>query len=173
MWPLNFWLPPAYAAASAPAAAMFAILTKVGVYAVLRLWTLVLPGRGRRLGRRSATDVLLWGGLATLAFGALGMLASQQLARLAGYSVIVSSGTLLAAIGFGAAGADRRRAVLPGELDAGRPARCSCWSSWSSARARSRSTRRPHGRRRRHVLPAFVDRRAAGRRPTSTTTRRR
>ena len=43
LWPLNFWLPPAYAAASAPAAAVFAILTKVGVYAVLRLWTLCFP----------------------------------------------------------------------------------------------------------------------------------
>ncbi|MCR6643866.1 MAG: hypothetical protein NVV62_04740 [Terricaulis sp.] len=37
MWPLGFWLPPAYSAASAPAAAMFAIMTKVGVYVVLRL----------------------------------------------------------------------------------------------------------------------------------------
>ncbi|HET6491961.1 MAG TPA: proton-conducting transporter membrane subunit, partial [Burkholderiales bacterium] len=41
MWPLGFWLAPAYAAASAPAAALFAILTKVGIYAVLRLWLLV------------------------------------------------------------------------------------------------------------------------------------
>ena len=45
--------------------------------------------------------MLVWGGLATLAFGAVGMLASQQLGRLAGFSIIVSSGTLLAAIGFG------------------------------------------------------------------------
>ena len=40
LWPLNFWLPAAYGAASAPVSALFAILTKVGVYAVLRLWTL-------------------------------------------------------------------------------------------------------------------------------------
>jgi multicomponent K+:H+ antiporter subunit D len=99
LWPLNFWLPPAYAAASAPAAAVFVILTKVGVYAVLRLWTLCFPadaGASAHFGN----EVLVWGGLATLAFGALGMLASQQLARLAGYSVIASSGTLVAAIGF-------------------------------------------------------------------------
>ena len=44
---------------------------------------------------------LVWGGLATLAFGSVGILASQQLARLAGFSVIASSGTLVAAIGFG------------------------------------------------------------------------
>src|SRR5690606_30280301 len=45
-------------------------------------------------------DWLLYGGLATLAFGAIGLLASQNLGRMAGFSVIVSSGTLLAAIGF-------------------------------------------------------------------------
>jgi multicomponent K+:H+ antiporter subunit D len=43
LWPLNFWLPAAYAAASAPVSALFALLTKVGVYAVLRLWTLCFP----------------------------------------------------------------------------------------------------------------------------------
>ncbi len=97
LWPLNFWLPPAYAAASAPAAAMFAILTKVGVYAVLRLWTLCFPptaGESALFGG----PVLLWGGMATVAFGAIGMLASQQLGRLAGYSIITSSGTVVAAI---------------------------------------------------------------------------
>jgi multicomponent K+:H+ antiporter subunit D len=101
VWPLNFWLPTAYAAASAPAAALFAILTKVGVYAVLRLWTLCFPpGAGDSAG--FGGEVLVWGGLATLAFGAIGMMASQQLARLAGYSVIASSGTLVAAVGFDA-----------------------------------------------------------------------
>jgi len=101
LWPLNFWLPQAYAAASAPAAAVFAILTKVGVYAVLRLWTLCFPAdAGASAG--FGGGVLVWGGIVTLAFGALGMLASQQLARLAGYSVIASSGTLVATIGFAA-----------------------------------------------------------------------
>src|SRR5689334_11414048 len=41
MWPLGFWLPPTYAAASAPAAALFAILGKVGIYAVVRVWFVV------------------------------------------------------------------------------------------------------------------------------------
>ncbi|HSB25785.1 MAG TPA: monovalent cation/H+ antiporter subunit D [Burkholderiaceae bacterium] len=101
IWPLNFWLPPAYAAASAPAAAVFAILTKVGVYAVLRLWPLCFPAGDIDAGGFEGR-VLVWGGLATLAFGAIGMLASQRLARLAGYSVIASSGTLIAAFGFDA-----------------------------------------------------------------------
>lgn len=97
-WPLNFWLPRAYAAASAPSAAMFAILTKVGVYAVLRLWTLCFPesaGASAHFG----SPVLVWGGLLTMGLAAMGMLASQQLGRLAGYSVITSSGLVLAAIG--------------------------------------------------------------------------
>lgn len=100
LWPLNFWLPAAYGAASAPVAALFAILTKVGVYAVLRLWTLCFPaeaGGGAPFGGAA----LVWGGVVTLAFAAVGMLASQQLGRFAAYSVIASSGTLLAAFGFG------------------------------------------------------------------------
>jgi len=40
-WPLNFWLPAAYAHACAPVAAIFAIMTKVGLYTLLRLWTLL------------------------------------------------------------------------------------------------------------------------------------
>lgn len=44
---MNFWLPPAYTA-GAPAAALFAILTKVGVYALLRLWTLCFPATAVR-----------------------------------------------------------------------------------------------------------------------------
>ena len=42
---------------------------------------------------------LLFGGMATIAFGAIGVLASQAVGRLAGFSILVSSGTLLAAIG--------------------------------------------------------------------------
>ncbi|QPF76606.1 monovalent cation/H+ antiporter subunit D [Roseateles sp. DAIF2] len=102
MWPLSFWLVPAYSAASAPVAALFAIMTKVGLYAVLRLWTLFFPAG---LGPDGAAllpfggPVLVWGGLATLAFGAIGALASQHPGRLAAYSIIVSAGTLLTAVG--------------------------------------------------------------------------
>ena len=41
VWPLNFWLVPAYSAATAPVGALFALMTKVGVYSLLRLWTLL------------------------------------------------------------------------------------------------------------------------------------
>ncbi|MGI6246754.1 MAG: monovalent cation/H+ antiporter subunit D [Pseudochelatococcus sp.] len=100
MWPLCFWLPTAYAAASAPAAAIFAIMTKVGVYVLLRL-SLLLFGNGAGESAHFGAQVLLYGGMATIAFGAVGVLATQTMSRLAGYSVLVSSGTLLAAIGVG------------------------------------------------------------------------
>ena len=98
MWPLNFWLVPAYAAASAPAAAIFALLTKVGVYVLLRFSTLMFSEQaGASAGFGS--DWLLWGGTATLAAGAFGMFSTQRPGRLAGFAVIVSSGTLLAVLG--------------------------------------------------------------------------
>lgn len=98
MWPLNAWLVPAYTATSAPVAALFALMTKVGVYALVRLWTLFFSaGASAQFG----ASFLLCAGLATLAFGAVGVAASTSLARVAGFSVIVSSGTLLAALGTG------------------------------------------------------------------------
>ncbi|MGL3608535.1 monovalent cation/H+ antiporter subunit D [Rhizobium sp. G187] len=96
MWPLCFWLPTAYSAASAPVAGMFAILSKVGIYVILRL-TMLLFGDGVSAGFGS--QVLLFGGILTLIFGTIGVLASQALGRLAGYSVLVSSGTLLMVLG--------------------------------------------------------------------------
>ncbi|MGO4524175.1 monovalent cation/H+ antiporter subunit D [Microvirga sp. 2MCAF35] len=99
-WPLNFWLPTTYAAASAPAAAMFAIMSKLGVYVILRLWSLVFgPEAGSLAG--FGGEWLLIGGMLTIVFGMVGVLASQSLSRLAGCSVLVSSGTLVAAIGIG------------------------------------------------------------------------
>jgi multicomponent K+:H+ antiporter subunit D len=100
MWPLCFWLPTTYAAASPPVAAMFAIMTKVGAYIVLRLW-LLLFGDGAGASAGFGADVLLLGGMATVTFGAIGTLASEDMARLAAFSVLVSSGTVLAAIGMG------------------------------------------------------------------------
>jgi multicomponent K+:H+ antiporter subunit D len=99
MWPLAFWLPAAYSAASPPAAAVFALTTKVGVYAIMRLWLLVFAG-GAGGSTGFGRDWLLYGGMATIVFAAIGMLAAQDLRRLAGYSVIMSSGTMLAAIAF-------------------------------------------------------------------------
>ncbi|MGO4386111.1 monovalent cation/H+ antiporter subunit D [Microvirga sp. 2YAF29] len=99
-WPLNFWLPTTYAAASAPAAALFAIMSKVGIYVILRLWMLMFDADAGPLAGFGG-EWLLFGGMLTIAFGTIGVLASQSLPRLAGCSVLVSSGTLIAAMGTG------------------------------------------------------------------------
>jgi multicomponent K+:H+ antiporter subunit D len=103
MWPLCFWLPGTYGAAPPPVASIFAILTKVGAYIVLRLY-LLLFGDNAGASAQFGGEWLLLGGMATVAFGAIGCLASQDLARLAAFSVLVSSGTVLAATGLGQVG---------------------------------------------------------------------
>jgi multicomponent K+:H+ antiporter subunit D len=103
MWPLCFWLPTAYAVASPPVAAIFAIMTKVGAYIVLRLW-LLLFGDAAGASAQFGGEWLLYGGMATVVFGTIGTLASQDMARLAAFCVLVSSGTMLAAIGMGKVG---------------------------------------------------------------------
>jgi multicomponent K+:H+ antiporter subunit D len=103
MWPLCFWLPTTYAVASPPVASIFAIMTKVGAYIVLRLW-LLLFGEAAGESAQFGGEWLLYGGMATVAFGAIGTLASQDMARLGAFSVLVSSGTVLAAIGMGQVG---------------------------------------------------------------------
>jgi multicomponent K+:H+ antiporter subunit D len=99
MWPLGFWLPRTYAAAPAPVAAMFAVMTKVGVYVLLRLSLLLFGGDAGAASAHFGADWLLWGGVATVAVGVVGMLGAQELGKLAGYNVLVSSGSLLGAIG--------------------------------------------------------------------------
>ena len=102
MWPLCFWLPSAYSVAAAPVAAIFSLMSKVGIYIILRL-TMLLFSDGPSAGFGSS--ILLYGGMVTLAFGIIGVLASQALARIGAYSVLVSSGTLLAVIGLNDAAA--------------------------------------------------------------------
>jgi multicomponent K+:H+ antiporter subunit D len=96
MWPLGFWLPPTYAAASAPVGALFSILSKVGIYAVVRVWLIVFDGQ-------PGAQFLAYAGMATLAFGMIGMVASQELGRIASFSLLITSGTLLATLGLGGA----------------------------------------------------------------------
>ncbi|MBO1074588.1 monovalent cation/H+ antiporter subunit D (plasmid) [Roseomonas marmotae] len=100
MWPLGFWLPPTYSVVSPPAAAIFSMMSKVGVYALLRV-SLLMFGDGAGDSAGFGETWLLVGGIMTIAFGAVSVLATQDLSRLAGASVLISSGTLLAAIGAG------------------------------------------------------------------------
>lgn len=95
-WPLNFWLPPAYANAAPPVAGMFAIMTKVGIYALVRIGSLLVPSGAPAT---FSGDWMFLAGIATLIFAAIGVLSTTQLQRQAGYATIMSSGLLLAAFG--------------------------------------------------------------------------
>jgi multicomponent K+:H+ antiporter subunit D len=93
---LHYWLPGAYSVAQAPVAALFAIMTKVGVYAILRIFGVAFP-EGEVAGWLASWMTPL--GLATVLVGSLGMLAATRLGRLIAYQVIASVGTLLAVFG--------------------------------------------------------------------------
>ncbi len=96
--PLYFWLPSAYSAAAAPVAALFCIMTKVGVYAILRLLTL-----GAQAGVPALTPWLLGVGLATLVLAHLGVLSTRRLRALIAYLLVGSIGTALVALAPGSA----------------------------------------------------------------------
>ena len=98
--PLYFWLPETYGAATAPVAALFAIMTKVGVYAIARIYTLVF-GDGGGVAANVAWPWLPVLALGTLALGAMGTLAATRLRGLVAYLVVASAGTLLLALGLG------------------------------------------------------------------------
>ena len=95
--PLHFWLPSSYAEAPAPVAALFAIMTKVGAYAIIRVYTLVFSPEVE------ATAVLhdVWllpAALVSLAIGTMGVLAAKRLDRLVAFAVIGSMATVMVAI---------------------------------------------------------------------------
>ena len=94
--PLHFWLPSTYANAPGPVAALFAIMTKVGVYAIIRFFTLVFPQDS--VIETIATDLILPTALITLALGQIGVLGTRSLTRLASFAAIASIGTLMIAV---------------------------------------------------------------------------
>ncbi|HBZ92391.1 MULTISPECIES: monovalent cation/H+ antiporter subunit D [unclassified Pseudomonas] len=98
--PLCFWLPRAYAAAPASVAALFAIMTKVGFYAIVRVFTLVFGEQAGPLAHLGH-ELLWWLALPTIAFGVIGALGARQLQALLAYLVVVSVGTLLAGFAMG------------------------------------------------------------------------
>jgi multicomponent K+:H+ antiporter subunit D len=97
VFPMSFWLPQAYRSAIGPVAALFAIMTKVGIYAMLRCDALVFGAAGGVL------DAFMhqwawWLAITTIVFGALGALAVSSLKTTTGYLVLVSVGLLIAAL---------------------------------------------------------------------------
>ena len=96
--PLCFWLPGAYANAAAPVAALFAIMTKVGVYAIIRVYNLIFGEQAGDLANLGMNWVFPLA-LITLGMGVVGALGATNLRKLFAWQVIISVGTLLAAIG--------------------------------------------------------------------------
>ena len=95
--PLHFWLPSSYAEAPAPVAALFAIMTKVGAYAIIRVYTLVFhPDLEVTAGLHALW--LMPAALISLAIGNIGILAAKKLDRLVAFAVIGSMGMVMIAI---------------------------------------------------------------------------
>ncbi|WP_300072387.1 monovalent cation/H+ antiporter subunit D [uncultured Ruegeria sp.] len=95
--PLHFWLPASYANAPLPVAALFAIMTKVGAYSILRMYTLAF-GPEVEATQGLVGDWLQPAAILTLAVGAIGILGAQHIARMVAFCAIASMGTLLIAI---------------------------------------------------------------------------
>lgn len=97
--PLHFWLPSSYAEAPAPVAALFAIMTKVGAYAIIRVYTMIFsPDLDVTSGLHDL--FLLPAALVSLAIGMVGVLAARRLDRLVAFSIIGSMGMVMVTISF-------------------------------------------------------------------------
>ena len=95
MLPLGFWLPKTYAVATTPVAAMFTIMTKVGIYAILRINGTVFSDD---LSHAILVSCLLPLGLITSVYGVIGAIGAERLRRFVGFMILSSIGTLLIAI---------------------------------------------------------------------------
>jgi len=90
--PLHIWLPASYHTPKPVVSALFAaLLTKVGIYAVLRTYTVVMPG----VNETALFDVIYVVAIATIVIGLLGALAESNLRRMLGFLLISGVGVLL------------------------------------------------------------------------------
>ncbi|MCZ2858381.1 Na+/H+ antiporter subunit D [Blastococcus sp. VKM Ac-2987] len=89
VFPLSAWLPDSYPTAPAPVTAVFAgLLTKVGVYAIIRTQTLLFPGGG-------LDQVLMWAALATMLIGILGAVAQTDIRRILSFTLVSHIGYMI------------------------------------------------------------------------------
>jgi multicomponent Na+:H+ antiporter subunit D len=94
IFPLFSWLPDSYPTAPAPVTAVFAgLLTKVGVYAVIRTQTLLFPGL------EVIGDVLLVIGALTMVVGILGALVQDDVKRVLSFTIVSHIGYMLLGLG--------------------------------------------------------------------------
>jgi multicomponent Na+:H+ antiporter subunit D len=93
VFPLSLWLPDSYPTAPAPVTAVFAgLLTKVGVYAILRMQTLLFPDS-------PLTDLLMWAALVTMVVGILGAIAQSDIKRMLSFTLVSHIGYMVFGIG--------------------------------------------------------------------------
>ena len=95
MLPVGFWLPKTYAVATTPVAALFTIMTKVGIYAILRINGTVFDDE---LSHRILMSTLLFIGIITSLYGVIGAFGTERLRRFVGFMVLSSIGTILIAL---------------------------------------------------------------------------
>ncbi|MDH1697404.1 monovalent cation/H+ antiporter subunit D [Acinetobacter johnsonii] len=95
MLPVGFWLPKTYAVATTPVAALFTIMTKVGIYAILRVNGTVFDDA---ISREILQYILLPIGLITSVYGVIGAMGAEHLRRFIGFMILSSVGTILIAI---------------------------------------------------------------------------
>jgi multicomponent Na+:H+ antiporter subunit D len=95
LFPLFFWLPDSYPTAPSPITAVFAgLLTKVGVYAIIRTQTLFFPADSR------PGTLLLWIAGATMVVGVLGALAQDDVKRILSFTIVSQIGFMVMGLGF-------------------------------------------------------------------------
>ncbi|WP_022886042.1 Na+/H+ antiporter subunit D [Glaciibacter superstes] len=95
VFPLSFWLPDSYPTAPAPVTAVFAgLLTKVGIYAIIRTQTLLFPDN-------QLTAPLMIAALLTLVIGILGALAQADIKRLLSFTLVSHIGYMVFGIAMG------------------------------------------------------------------------
>ena len=91
-FPLYFWLPASYHTPKIVVSAVFAgLLTKVGIYALLRTFTVLIPPAGDSW----MMQLMLYVGVATLVCGALGAVVQTDLRRLFSYLLVASIGFMM------------------------------------------------------------------------------
>jgi multicomponent Na+:H+ antiporter subunit D len=94
LFPLFFWLPDSYPTAPAPITAVFAgLLTKVGIYAIIRTQLLLIPEQSR-----PATLLLVLAG-ATMAIGVLGAIAQDDVKRILSFDIVSQVGYMVMGLG--------------------------------------------------------------------------